>query len=324
MQAPSTLPQAAHPAMRNLRRAQAAIAALASGPFGTEAVTIVQAIGRVLAVQPGAAPHDAPVRRPGDAALPLSVGTVLSPAHTALLASMRSSTINVFARARVGVACMGGANDCRTTEAMLSGLVNRLGAKALSTRCPSPEADQLPRTVEMLLVGCDLVLLCGALDDAAWHALVAALGASSVDTSAFRVPQLDPVRIARHAGKLVVQFGDDPGPAFATFVLLLSPLIRRLQGRDDPIPLSLQLAVPNDAHPAAGPGESIVLTRALGDGGCDVFPVHGAGDSRRQTGGADDTLLFALARASGLAWLAPQASAGDRAACCFPFACWLA
>ncbi len=311
---PSSNPlQAAHPAMRNLRRAQAAIAALATGPFGTEAVTIVQAIGRVLALQPAASPT---MKRPLDEASPLTVGTVLSPTHTALLASMRSSTINVFARARIGVACLGSdSNDCRTVEAMLSGLVNRLGAKALSTRCPSPDPGTLPRTVEMLLVGCDIVLLCGSMNDAGWNELVASLGARSVDTSAFRVPLLDPVRIAHHAGKLVVQFGEDLGSAFATFVLLLSPLVRRLQGRDDPIPASIHFAVSEQL--AAGAEESLVLTRTHSAGGHDAFPILG--------NGSPDSLLLALARATGIAWCAAADDPHNapRLAAHFALASWL-
>ena len=314
MQPPPNLLQAAPAAMRSLRRAQAAIAASAAGPFGTEAVTIVQAIGRVLAVQPA---DPAGLQRRPDDAPPLTVGTVLSPTHTALLASMRSSTINVFARARVGVTCLGSdTNDCRTSEAMLSGLVNRLGAKALSTRCPSPDLRMLPRTVEMLLVGCDVVLLCGRMADAQWSELTRSLGAYSVDTSAFKVPTLEPVRIAQHAGKLVVQFGDDLASAFATFVLLLSPLVRRLQGRDDPIPAATHFAA--SAPLDGGSGETLVLTRARHGGGHEAFPLLG--------NGSPDALLVALARATGIAWYAAAGEAGGapRAATHFALDAWLA
>lgn len=313
MHLPSNPRQAAHPAMRRLRRAQAAIAALATGPCGMEAVTIVQAIGRVLAVHPGGA-ADAP--RPPDAPMPIGVGQVLSPTQTALLASMGASTLRVFARTRIGVVCLSGAGrDCRTGEAMLSGLVSHLGAKALSTRCAAPDLrSTLPHTVEMLLAGCDLVLLCGPLDGADWNELVASSGARTVDTSTFGLPGLRPLRIARQAGKLLVQFGEDLGSAFANFVLLLSPLVRRLQGREDPIPPAIHFAVGDDF--AASGTESLVLTRAGHVAGLDPFPLSGAAPT--------DALLRALARASGLAWCAP-ADAGDtpRLASYFPLDAWL-
>lgn len=313
MHLPSNPRQTAHPAMRQLRRAQAAIAALATGPCGMEAVTIVQAIGRVLAVQPGGA-ADAPA--PTDAPVPVGVGQVLSPTQTALLASMGASTLRVFARTRIGVVCLSGAGrDCRTGEAMLSGLVSRLGAKALSTRCAAPDLrSTLPHTVEMLLAGCDLVLLCGPMDAGDWHALVASAGARTVDTSAFGLPGLRPLRIARQAGKLLVQFGEDLGSAFADFVLLLSPLVRRLQGRDDPIPAAIHFAT--GRHFVADAGDALVLTRGNHAGGYETFPVRG--------GGSSDALLLALAGATGLAWCAADAvDDAPRLATYFPLEAWL-
>jgi molybdopterin molybdotransferase len=312
MQPSSNPPQAAHRAMRKLRRAQAALAALATGPCGTETVTIVQAMGRVLAVQPASA---AAMRGLPDDVMPLRVGTVLSPTHTALLASRRLATLNVFARVRVGLACVAaGSDECRTMEAMLGGLVNRIGAKALSTRCPSPDPGMVPRMVEMLLAGCDLVLLCGDMSGPDWSGLVRALGAHDADMSSLVVPPLDPVRIAQHGGKLVVQFGSDLGSAFATFVMLLSPLVRRLQGRADPIPASIPF--PACAEFGGHDGEPLVLTRVDAGGAIVPFPALGTGSS--------DARLLALARATDLAWVVDDgADDAPPTVTYFPLDAWL-
>lgn len=284
MQPPAALSQAAPPAAHGpLRRAQAALAALAGGPCGTETVSHLQAVGRVLAQQPDG--------------VPLPAGTLLAPPHAALLASRRVPTVQVYAPARVGIACVAaGPQPCRTVEALLSGLVHRLGARALSTRCPATDPALLPRAVDMLLAGCDIVLLCGELDEPAWQRLLAGLGACGVEPAA-PVPSqpaaLAPLRIAQQAGKLVVQFGTaDLGPTFASFVLLLSPMLRHLQGRSQALPPSLPLA-----HAAA-------------DDGCLSLPLA--------AGGAPEALLLSLAHATGLAW---QAGGGE--ATCFPLDAWL-
>ncbi len=280
-----------------LRAVQLEMASRVEGPLPTTDVTLPAVAGRVLAeplyrLEPRSA-QEGPV---------LASGTLLRPAHVPVLSSLGRTTVRVFERARVGImafGCSGQAppavgDGASTTAAMLSAVIEDMGAKAFVSSCETADACHLLSSLKALLsAGCSLVLIVGAINGEVQEALErsGALREATI-LSDLELEPFGSVRLARACRAHLVALPTDPEAAYATFTALVSPLVRALSGRADATsPASTALLIDDRTGRPSGPGpfwvhEQPTLSR------CSAARVL------RRT----DDGLASIADATGIAW----------------------
>ena len=172
----------------------------------------------------------------------LAAGTVLEAAHVALLASQGMATAPARARLRVGILTTGdelvppGAARARTDLQLQRPHAGRAGARmgaepvhVLHAR--DTEADLLA-SFKTLLADCDLVLSVGGVSVGERDLVKPALATLGGELSLWKVRMKPgkPVALAQIGGKPVVSLPGNPVSAYAVFTLLVTPLVRRMQG----------------------------------------------------------------------------------------------
>ena len=221
--------------MFDLDAMQQVMAAAGTPTPSNEDVPLVKAIGRVLA---DALP---PLQRHG--ALP--AGLRLHSRHMPRLAATGSPTVRVFQKLRVGVLTLCDAREREPAAPdlvgpMLASLLDDIGAMPIVAPRVSSNEKQLRPVLDMLLRACDLVLIAGASHSPREAELCSALEARGARLTHW--PLCDELGatmgLAAWNDKVVVCLPCAVAPAFMLFTLLLSPLIRRLQGRSDLLPPS--------------------------------------------------------------------------------------
>jgi molybdopterin molybdotransferase len=290
------------------------LAALATPVAAAADVPLARAAGRVLA---------ADLESATDAAAPLDPrGTRLDARHLPLLVGAGRATASVLARVRIGVIALPDDEDApprrcgaAASAAWIAATLERLGAQAFEATCRAPDAKRLLATLEMFGGGCDLVVtagflrpdLCAAVRDAQ-----ARLGQpDTVETLSLR--PFGALQALQVGSTRVIAIPASLESAVAAFTTLLTPLVRRLQGRIDVLPdvraAELDGAPRHDAEPWR------------------LFPARlaaGALNARlalARIAGTDADL--ALAAADGLAWHAAEFASFDRLTVAyFPFETW--
>ena len=314
---PDHLPRAQPPALLTLgalRQAQLQFATLATPVAATADVPLARAAGRVLAVD---------LESAADAAAPLVPrGTRLDARHLPLLVDAGQPMASVLARVRVGVIALPDDEDapprrCGATAsaAWIAAALERLGAQAFEATCRAPDAKRLLATLEMFGGGCDLVVTAGFLRPdlcaAVREAQVRRGQPDTVETLSLR--PFGALQALQVGSTRVVALPAGLESAVAAFTTLLTPLVRRLQGRIDVLPDVRAAELGGSQRHDAEPWRP--------------FPVRldpGALTSRlvlARTAGGDAGL--ALAAADGLAWHAAEFASFDRpTAAYFPFETW--
>ena len=193
------------------------------------------------------------IRRRGEdmrsGALLLAAGTRLDAAHIALLATQGLADVPVFPQLRVGILTTGdelvppGAPRSEhqiynSNAAMLTALVEGMGAQATTVLHARDDMDSHTEAFKTLSEHCDLVLSVGGVsvgDKDIVKPALHALGAT-LDMWRVRMKPGKPVALAHLNGVPVVGLPGNPVSAYAVFTLLVTPLIRRMQGRTDIFP----------------------------------------------------------------------------------------
>ena len=282
-----------------------------------ESVWLELASGRVLARQLVAR---------GDEALP-APGTLLQPGHVAALAAQGYTEVPVFRLVEVALLIAGDrtANDLPATHRpdangpMLEALVQSLGALVRRRKHVADEERRLHEALVDLAdpgVGggagmaslpgereCDVVFVSGAS-----HRLGAALVSAGGELICRQV-DMQPGRtvlLGRLRDCPVVCLPADPVAAYITFVLLATPMVRRLQGRASIFPPVDRLA-PTFAVPQ----------QWAGDGAADAFwgvarAPGGDGTERVHAAAQPWGSVATLGDAAGLVRLAPLMSGGTQ------------
>lgn len=193
------------------------------------------------------------IRRRGEdmraGALLLSAGTRLDAAHIALLATQGLADAPVFPQLRVGILTTGDElvapgtpraehQIYNSNAAMLTALVEAMGAQATTVLHARDDMDSHTAAFKTLSEQCDLVLSVGGVsvgDKDIVKPALQALGAT-LDMWRVRMKPGKPVALAHLNGVPVVGLPGNPVSAYAVFTLLVTPLIRRMQGRTDIFP----------------------------------------------------------------------------------------
>ncbi|MBU9206292.1 molybdopterin molybdotransferase MoeA [Burkholderia multivorans] len=265
--------------------------------------------------------------RAGDLLIP--AGVRLGAIHVGVAAAQGVSTLDVRPPLRVGILTTGdelvacGAPRAprqiyNSNAPMLAALVAGTGAAVVANLHAQDTADAVERALRDLHARCELVVCVGGAsvgDKDLLRGTLNALGASFV-VSGVRMKPGKPVALARLDARPVVLLPGNPGAATTAFALFVAPLIRRLQGRAERLPVVPSLPLDIDVEPDPQ-RERFIRVR------CDVAP-NGLPllDALRQQGAGT---LNSLAHASGLA----RVPAGERIARGEPvpyydFARWLA
>ncbi|MCY0854596.1 molybdopterin molybdotransferase MoeA [Cupriavidus sp. D39] len=224
-------------------------------PPGADAVVALEDAletyrGVTCARAPVAGQH---IRRKGEDArradLLLSAGTLLQAGHIAALASQGLAQVPVCRLVEVAILTSGdevAAHDeprdvyqvHDVNGPMLESLVQEMGAVVCCHRHVQDDERALHDMLRELASDADLVLVAGGASVGQRDLAVAALASAGGELLCRGVNMKPgkPVTVGRLRGKPVVCLPGNPAAAYATFALLVTPLLRRLQGRAELFP----------------------------------------------------------------------------------------
>ncbi len=179
----------------------------------------------------------------------LAKGTVLGPAQIAILASQGYAEISVYPRLKVGILTTGDElvqpGQPRAAEhiynsngSMLAALAGNMGADVVHVLHALDTPESLQDAFKQLLRDCDLVMTVGGVSVGEKDLVkptIEALG-GAMDLWRVSMKPGKPVALAHAGGKPIVCLPGNPVSAFAVFTLLVTPLIRSMQGRTQTMP----------------------------------------------------------------------------------------
>lgn len=303
-------------------------------PAGADAVVMQEdcreADGRVeilSAPEPGR--H---IRRRGEdiaaGALLLAAGQRLGPGQIAVLAAQGIDKVSVFPVLKVGILTTGdelvepgqprGEQQIyNSNAAMLRALVAGMGAAPVHVMHAADEPAPLQRALSTLVADCDLVLSVGGVSVGERDLVKPALEAlgGKLDLWKVRMKPGKPVALAHIADKPVVCLPGNPVSAFAVFLLLVTPLVRAMQGRSDVLPMTVQAVLRTPLTHRDSREEFLrVQLRAGSDGALQAVPFDRQGSA----------VISSLPWADALARIPPETPLSDGDAVrCYEFARWL-
>ena len=179
----------------------------------------------------------------------LAAGLRLNAAHIGMLAAQGLAAVTVRPIVRIGILTSGDEliapgqprADHQVYDAnapMLAVLADVLGAHVSAVVRAPDDHDALTQAFERLAHTCDLIVSVGGVsvgDKDLIKPVLHNLGAS-LDLWRVRMKPGKPVALAQLGDVPVVGLPGNPVSAFAVFTLLVTPLIRRMQGRCDLFP----------------------------------------------------------------------------------------
>ncbi|KVU74612.1 gephyrin-like molybdotransferase Glp [Burkholderia ubonensis] len=259
----------------------------------------------------------------------IPAGVRLRPAHVGMIAAQGIDCVDVHPALRIGILTTGDElvacgqprlpqQIYNSNAPMLAALVAGAGAIVAASTHARDTADAIDRALRDLHARCDLIVCVGGAsvgDRDLVRPALTALGASFV-LSGVRMKPGKPVALARLDGKPVVLLPGNPGAALTAFALLVTPLIRCLQGRDERLPLAPSLPIDADVEADDARERFIRVRCVVASNGLPVL------DTLRQQGAGT---LCSLADAGGIARLpSGRAIARGDAVPYYDFAQWLA
>jgi molybdopterin molybdotransferase len=190
----------------------------------------------------------------------LARGTVLGPGEIALLASQGYAQVQVYVPLRIGILTTGDElvapgsprADHQIFESnglMLAALVRQIGAQLVTVVHARDTEQSLRGAFEQLLPDCDLVLTIGGVsvgEKDLVKPVLESLG-GTLDLWKVCMKPGKPVALAHARGKPVVCLPGNPVSAFVVYSLLVTPLIRTMQGRENVMP-GIQWGTLNTSH----------------------------------------------------------------------------
>lgn len=176
-------------------------------------------------------------------------GTLLGAAQIAMLASQGYAEISVYPALKVGILTTGdelvSPGQPRSDEhiynsngSMLAALVENMGANAVHVLHALDTEASLQSALSTLLQDCDLVLTVGGVSVGEKDLVKPAIEQFGGTLDLWRVCMKPgkPVALAHAANKPIVCLPGNPVSAFAVFTMLVSPLLRSMQGRAQIMP----------------------------------------------------------------------------------------
>jgi molybdopterin molybdotransferase len=230
------------------------------------------------------------VRRQGEdvrAGTPLlPTGTLLQAAHVALLASQGLDKVEVYPRLRVGILTTGdelavpgqprqAGHVYNSNGPMLTALAQGLGADVAQVRHARDDAADLQAALRALQAECDLIVSVGGVSVGDHDLVKPAIESLGGELALWKVRMKPgkPVAMARLGGKPIVCLPGNPVSAYSVFAVLVSPMIRRMQGRSRIYPPVMRAALRTEKTRQDSREEFVrVQYHPLADGLADVAP----------------------------------------------------
>jgi len=210
--------------------------------------------------------------RRGNVLLPK--GTRLGAAEIAMLASQGYAELPVFAKLKVGVLTTGdelvAPGEARGEEQiynsnglMLAALAGNMDANVNRVLHAPDNKEALQAALTTLLDECDLVLTAGGVSVGEKDLVKPAIEVFGGKLDLWRVCMKPgkPVALAHAGQKPIICLPGNPVSAFVVFAVLVSPLIRRMQGRHDIFP-PVQYGILDTARKFNDTREEFIRVRA--------------------------------------------------------------
>lgn len=179
----------------------------------------------------------------------VTAGTLLGAAEIALLASQGYAHVQVYPKLKVGILTtgdelvtpgepVGPAQIYNSNGPMLAAQAAALGVNVVHTLHALDTQESLAQAFETLLRDCDLVLTVGGVSVGEKDLVKPAIEQAGGTLDLWKVAMKPgkPVALAHARGKPIVCLPGNPVSAFVVFSLLVSPLIRNMQGREQWLP----------------------------------------------------------------------------------------
>ena len=179
----------------------------------------------------------------------LPPGTLVRPAQIALMSAQGVDRVAVFSQVRVGILTTGdeliAPGHARAPQQtfdsngpMLAALVEGMGAIAPRVMHARDSEIEIKSALAQMLPHCDLIISAGGAsvgERDLVRATIESLGAT-ISVWQVRMKPGKPLASASIFGKPFVCLPGNPAAAFAVFTLLITPMIRRMQGRTAILP----------------------------------------------------------------------------------------
>ena len=285
-------------------------------PAGADAVVLLertQTTGSTVTVQIVVSPGTS-VRttgedvRPGD--LIVASGTILTPSHLALLASVGVNRVTTFRKPRVGVLSTGDelVNDGalrpgkirNANGPALRGLVRELGFETVDLGVVTDDEDDLTETIERAVATCDAVVTTGGVSVGDADNVRVAL--EHLGVARWMQIALKPAKpLAFAVVRDVPVFGlpGNPGSAMVSFELFVRPALLRMAGRNDTNRLEV-LATAIEGLPRARDGRAHFLWVVARQDDHGLWTVQLVGNQRTRQHAASANAFVLLAEGEGV------------------------
>jgi molybdopterin molybdotransferase len=267
------------------------------------------------------------VRRRGEdvraGQLLLPAGSLVRPAQIALMSAQGIDRVTVFSKLRVGILTTGdelvapggvrGPQQAYDSNGpMLAALVEGMGAVVTQVMHARDSERETRGAFEKMLPQCDLIVTAGGASVGERDLVrktVELLG-GTISVWQVQMKPGKPVASASISGKPVVCLPGNPAAAFTVFALLMTPMIRRMQGRTEILPPTPFLPLDTDKTGHAYRDEFLRVRSIAGQ------PIHPGVDGASAGGEIrlvpfeqqSPAALSSLAQASGLARVRPATS----------------
>lgn len=179
----------------------------------------------------------------------ITQGVRLNSRHMALLAAQGCTHIDVYPVPKIGILSTGDelvepgkalqeGQIYNSNTPMLEGMVQQLGAVTLRKLHAPDTIEGIQEALKQLTESCDIVLTVGGVSVGEKDFVKPAIEqmGGQMDLWRVRMKPGRPVTLAHVQRTPVIGLPGNPVSAYAVFLLMVSPLIRRLQGRTEILP----------------------------------------------------------------------------------------
>lgn len=216
-------------------------------------------------------------------------GQVITAAHIAVLASEGYGDVSVYRRVRAAVASTGDellqpgeplqpGKIYNSNLYLLAGRLKELGAEVTVLGSVPDDVERAAEVIASYADRVDLFLTSGGVSVGKkdiMHGVVPALGAERLFWRVCMKPGAPAIAYMRGA-MLGIALSGNPFAAYATFELMARPVLARLSGRSEVLPIRRR-AVLADAFPKDCPGRRFLRARIEADGRVSLPDQHESG-----------------------------------------------
>jgi len=216
-------------------------------------------------------------------------GQVITAAHIAVLASEGYGDVSVYRRVRAAVASTGDellqpgeslqpGKIYNSNLYLLAGRLKELGAEVTVLGSVPDDVERAAEVIASYADRVDLFLTSGGVSVGKkdiMHGVVPALGAERLFWRVCMKPGAPAIAYTRGA-MLGIALSGNPFAAYATFELMARPVLARLSGRSEVLPVRRR-AVLADAFPKDCPGRRFLRARIEADGRVSLPDQHESG-----------------------------------------------